>query len=264
MSKIPCRKCPKCGLYHDLSVLTCKCGEELSAILAKLIELDDIPIEQLGTINKDIITYVQRCPKCKTSYFSLSKDKPAIKCDGCGKKLDDIKPKQFIEKKANKKENSKADISNREVSSHKEHISQCVTDLEKVDQNKDDDWFVDKRSNIEKIVGLGKRNITFTAIRGGELSFTIKAEDEPYMLGRSSNQSNFLKKDRRVGNEHCCIFFKNGSWYVKDNNSKNGTFVNSEDIGQNGEKLLKDGDELKLGHNVDSITFSVEFSQEEI
>ena len=61
MSKIPCRKCPKCGLYHDLSVLTCKCGEELAAIPAKLIELDDIPVEQLGTVDKDVIAYVQKC-----------------------------------------------------------------------------------------------------------------------------------------------------------------------------------------------------------
>lgn len=77
------------------------------------------------------------------------------------------------------------------------------------------------------------------------------------MLGRSANQGAFLSQDGRVGNEHCYLFFRNGNWFVRDNNSKNGTAVNSRDIGLNGECMLSDGDELKLGHHPDSVAFRI-------
>lgn len=103
-----------------------------------------------------------------------------------------------------------------------------------------------------------KLAITLTAIRFGRLSFTVEAKDnERYMLGRSANQSEFLSYDGRVGNEHCYLCFKNGAWYVKDNHSSNGTAVNSRDIGLNGESILNDGDELKLGHHSDSMAFRI-------
>lgn len=103
-----------------------------------------------------------------------------------------------------------------------------------------------------------KPAITLTAIRYGRLSFTIEAKpNEEYMLGRSANQSEFLCSDGRVGNEHCYLYFKSGSWYVKDNHSSNGTAVNSRDLGLNGESKLNDGDELKLGHHPDSMAFRI-------
>lgn len=102
-----------------------------------------------------------------------------------------------------------------------------------------------------------KKNITLTAIRYGRLCFTVDVGQDTYMLGRSANQGAFLSQDGRVGNEHCFLFFRNGTWFVKDNNSKNGTAVNSRDIGLNGECMLSDGDELKLGHHPDSVAFRV-------
>ena len=100
--------------------------------------------------------------------------------------------------------------------------------------------------------------ITLTAVRYGHLSFTLEAQPGlEYLLGRSANQSEFLNNDLRVGNEHCYLCYKNGSWYVRDNNSVNGTVVDSVDIGLNGEKKLNDGNKLKLGHHEDSMEFKV-------
>lgn len=101
------------------------------------------------------------------------------------------------------------------------------------------------------------KDITLTAIRYGRLSFTIEARQDTYMLGRSAEQGNFLSQDGRVGNEHCYLYYRDGTWFVRDNNSKNGTAVNSRDIGLNGECMLSDGDELKLGHHPDSMAFRI-------
>lgn len=109
----------------------------------------------------------------------------------------------------------------------------------------------------QEVSNLAPKDITLTAIRYGRLSFTVEVGQEIYMLGRSANQGSFLSQDGRVGNEHCYLFFKDGAWFVKDNNSRNGTAVNSRDIGLNGECMLSDGDELKLGHHPDSIAFRI-------
>lgn len=134
------------------------------------------------------------------------------------------------------------------------------------DDNDDDDDDVSDWSGIlggkpapQKAVAASySPAITLTAIRYGRLSFTIEAKpNQEYMLGRSANQSDFLCSDGRVGNEHCFLYFKIGSWYVKDNHSANGTAVNSRDLGLNGESRLNDGDELKLGHHSDSMAFRI-------
>ena len=111
--------------------------------------------------------------------------------------------------------------------------------------------------NRRTVAPAAKRDITLTAIHHGRLSFTVEAGPNTYMLGRSANQSSFLSQDGRVGNEHCYLFYRDGNWFVKDNNSRNGTAVNSRDIGQNGEYMLSDGDELKLGHHNDSVAFRI-------
>lgn len=101
-------------------------------------------------------------------------------------------------------------------------------------------------------------SITLTAIRHGDLTFTVEpTAGLQYMLGRSANQGEFLSSDGRVGNRHCYLFFRSGAWYVRDNNSANGTAVNSGDIGLGGESILQDGALLKLGHHPDSMEFKV-------
>ncbi len=100
--------------------------------------------------------------------------------------------------------------------------------------------------------------ITLSAVRYGRYSFTVEPkENEEYWLGRSANQSKFLSYDGRVSNKHCYLCFKGGYWFVKNNNASNGTFVNSNYIGDYGESRLNDGDVLVLGHETDSMAFRI-------
>lgn len=233
MSKIPIRQCPKCELYSDISVLKCKCGENLEAIDAKLVETDDLKDEEKGEINEDVIAFVQTCPNCGTLNFTHSSKARVRKCRSCkGRGVVSIKPEEYTEEK-NK-------------------------DPEPTNGPKEPSW-----GEILKQVknATNKRNITFRE-KDGDFSFKIDAEEAkdnaPYMLGREANQSSFFKKDERVSRNHCSLVFKDGLWYVKDNNSTNGTFVNSKNIGKNGEKVLEDGDELRLGHIIFKISFKAQ------
>ena len=319
MSKIPCRKCPGCGLYHGVSTLICdECGKELKTVPALLTEIKEIPGELYGEIDEDATVYVQKCSACGALNFSSSIDEPIKICYNCHKtRIASIIPVEYMvnEDSDDASEDSvTGKDSDGTATSQEEKASKGIFALEADEDDEDDDssQWQDILENIRQTVGsatlkksttitetptvtndgfttdeleeedddeddadwsgiLGStikptktdpvatiKEITLTAIRYGRLSFTIEAKDNsPYMLGRSANQSSFLSKDGRVGNEHCCIFFRDGFWYVKDNHSANGTAVNSRDVGLNGEHILSDGDELKLGHHPDSMAFRI-------
>ena len=284
MSKIPCKKCRSCGLYSDLSVTSCRCGADLGKIPAFLIETSDISPEEYGDIRENAAFYVQKCSACGALNFTADKDSPVRVCYNCHKtRVASIVPSEYIDESAEEGESGDRATDAR---------SEGAASAEALPYDDDDDDDDDDDSaawqgilgNIKRSLGsdgtetddssassgaLGndgnpnqstvqRRDITLSAICYGTLSFTVAADpDTPYMLGRSANQSEFLMCDRRVGNEHCCLTFKSGAWYVRDNHSANGTFVNSRDIGLDGECVLHDGDELKLGHNADSVAFRV-------
>lgn len=324
MSKIPCRICPKCGMYFDISVNSCsKCGTELLCIPARIVETDDICCELKGLINENVKAFVKKCPACGTLNFIQNRDSIVDTCYKCHKKriasiesfeykIEDVqtpnditetgtiektKSDNNIKKNALKipeivnSENEEMDMktvnwlnelkrsigskiySDDALISQKEvQLNATQTDneevlsnnnFERVDKKDEDvlDWGFLHNEDIDmKTIKTeqNKKRITLTAIRYGNFSFTIKAEDgKKYMLGRSAQQSSFLAKDGRVGNEHCYIEYTDGLWYVRDNHSANGTAVNYRDIGLDGESVLNDGDELVLGHHPDSMAFRI-------
>ena len=87
MSRIPCRKCTKCGLYHDLSVMTCsECGTDISAIPALLMETEEIPGEHYGDIDENAAVYVQKCSACGALNFTPDPEKRVKICYNCHRK----------------------------------------------------------------------------------------------------------------------------------------------------------------------------------
>ncbi len=276
MSKIPCKKCKSCGVYHDLSVAVCsKCQCDLSGVAALLIETEDIAAELRGEINEGVSVFVQSCSYCGALNFISDKTKRVRLCYNCHKaRVATVTPVEYVEEPPVEQIEAEPETQESDGNAtvfvgdgdagHWQGIydniknSMGAADLEPAladDDDEDDD--IPSWGNI---IGGKKQlpDIALTAIRYGTLSFKIEAKsDAPYMLGRSANQSEFLNNDVRVSNEHCYIVMKNDEWYVVDNRSANGTFVNSKDIGLRGERVLKNGDELTLGHHPDSMSFII-------
>lgn len=329
MNKIPCKKCPQCGIFNDFTVEECECGEKLNNIGAKFIDADGISPELYGEIDTSLKVYVQKCSACGALNYTNNPANPVKMCYNCHKtRISAIAPVEC----ADEDNDEKQEVSVSEVSESKDgkqirsqvaqsqqsyvvddeddeededddfiqwkailaniqktientpqdsqansiqqntrqtdepKVTQVVNDFDE-DDDEIDDWSgilssISKQKNDpilkQKVITTSvKKTLTLTAIRYGRLSFTIDAGQDTYMLGRSAHQGSFLSQDGRVGNEHCYLFYRNGEWFVRDNNSKNGTAVNSRDIGLNGECMLSDGDELKLGHHSDSVAFHI-------
>lgn len=288
MSKIPCKQCTKCGFFHDFSILNCSnCGADLSRVQAKIIDTNSIAKEVSGKIDENVSVYVQKCKRCGASSYITDKENRVQICYNCNtREIALVEPKEYVEvsnenivtsHSNNDTNNLQQNALDTPVISKWKNISGNISDTldqcsktskqSDVEMNSNNNLEVDWSNELKNIVNnrdelieeSTQPIITLTETRHGKISFSIKP-NEQYLLGRSAEQSELLRNDIRIGNEHCYIYFSNGFWYVKDNNSQNGTEVNSKQIGKNGKCILNDGDELKLGHHDDSISFKVSIS----
>lgn len=250
MKKIPCRVCTNCGLYSDITVDKCKCGTDLSSLPQVLTDMD-MPAEKKGDICDTLEFYVQKCSLCGALNFTADKDKPVKKCFNCYKEgIASEAPVLYVQENETAQPEPEA-----------EHSSSA----EESDNRDIPDWdsLIGNISGIISDTSANEKSLTLTAVRYGELSFTVTPDmvkGEPLMLGRAAYQAEFLSQDMRVGNNHCTLFYSNGNWYVQDNHSSNGTFINDIDLDYDGTALLEEGDLLKLGHNDDSMEFKVSIS----
>lgn len=331
MNRMPCKKCPQCGLYNDFTIEECECGKKLNNIEAQFIDTDELSPEEYGEIDTSLKVYAQKCSACGALNYTDNPSNPVKVCYNCHKtRIAAIAPVECVEEDTEDTQTTftpEVEVANsKDGFSYKQAMHQVTQQQPSYgtedDDDDDDDDSVQWQGilgNIQKAVGtttvaktsqpstkqavepkvaqapnvlddnddddeagdwsgilgtkanasstptpkqqapltLSKKDITLTAIRYGRLTFTVDSGRDTYMLGRSANQGTFLSQDGRVGNEHCYLFFRNGTWFVRDNNSRNGTAVNSRDIGLNGECMLSDGDELKLGHHPDSVAFRI-------
>lgn len=224
----------------------------------EVLEKDTIPLEQQGEIDDSLTIYLQRCSECGSENFTTDIKKRVQRCWNCSKaRVRSVDPMLYFENQpvkpletaslAEKKPAERAEIP------HSDNHSQTSPNIAEAAS------LPPKPSWGNVLRKLKSSRLVMTSVRYGRHSFPISsvAGVVPVMLGREAFQKDFLRQDKRVGNRHCEIYFKDGTWYVKDNASQNGTFLNGTYIGENGVSPLKDGDLLKLGHNDDSMEFRV-------
>lgn len=71
-------------------------------------------------------------------------------------------------------------------------------------------------------------------------------------IGRASSNELVLNTDEAVSREHAVIFWKEGSWWIEDRDSKNGLFVNRGSIFNTGIRIkgivqLDGGELIRIG-----------------
>ena len=68
-------------------------------------------------------------------------------------------------------------------------------------------------------------------------------------IGRLAGSDILLPKDKLASRRHASIHYENGNYVVHDEGSSNGTFVNGQQLEENGSQTLKDGDRLGIGEH---------------
>lgn len=102
-------------------------------------------------------------------------------------------------------------------------------------------------------------------IEGEPRSLTFDADEiEELVMGRVDpntgeappiNLTDYDALSKGVSRKHASIIRKDGSLYLVDHASANGTFLNGQRVVANQSRVLRDGDEVRLGHLVVRISF---------
>ena len=83
-------------------------------------------------------------------------------------------------------------------------------------------------------------------MEGREESRSIDLKDTPIFIGRSSD-NDIQIKDKTVSRKHLKIFIRENRYYIEDLESKNGTYVNGEQIRPGREIEIDEGHPIVIG-----------------
>lgn len=89
-----------------------------------------------------------------------------------------------------------------------------------------------------------RRLLHFTASDGSG-GFTVASGA---VIGREAEGREYLASHMTVSRRHAKINF-NGSWFIEDLNSSNGTFINENKIVPNEPQRINNGDSVALSHS---------------
>lgn len=108
--------------------------------------------------------------------------------------------------------------------------------------------FLDIRAmNRKKTGALAEAYLKLINLRS-ELDFDVEESyelEEDTTIGRGG-KCGLCVDDRYLSQKHCRIFKRDGSFYIEDLDSTNGTFLNGEQLGEEAVELF-DGDKLGFG-----------------
>ena len=109
-----------------------------------------------------------------------------------------------------------------------------------------DDLFEKEESTVGMKTTIDKKPI----LKLINQNFTLTIEND-LTVGREAFGSQYLNEYDTVSRNHLNIFYKNDSWYIKDLNSTNGTYLNYNKIIPNQEYKINNNDSIKLSSKLE-------------
>ncbi|HAA43331.1 MAG TPA: hypothetical protein DCE02_04930, partial [Ruminiclostridium sp.] len=77
----------------------------------------------------------------------------------------------------------------------------------------------------------------------------IKITKPEFLIGRLKGQVDYVTENKAIGKVHAEIITRDGKYFLKDLNSKNGTYLNNERLNSNTEYEIKDNDVIVFANS---------------
>lgn len=106
------------------------------------------------------------------------------------------------------------------------------------------------------VIGVGKDARTLSFASNEIESLVIGREDPDTGERPEIDLTDFGAVEKGVSRRHAAIIRKDDSLQIVDRDSPNGTFLNGQRLVANQSRVLRDGDDIRLGHLVIRINFS--------
>lgn len=146
--------------------------------------------------------------------------------------------------------NKRTDISNALPKVHKKDNLQELN-RQPIEEKKHVDTSIKVNSNLNETVLLGG-----LALKHPHLQIfmdsgvdDIAINKPSFIIGRLEEQVDYVHSNNAIGKVHAEIISRDGCFYLKDLNSKNGTYINGKRIDSNKEYELKNNDKLTLANS---------------
>jgi len=103
-------------------------------------------------------------------------------------------------------------------------------------------------SNMNETVFLGRADDKYPYLLGekGGMPEIISVAKTDFVIGRLQGQADYISRNKAVGKVHAKIISRDGSYYVVDYNSRNGTFINDARINCNTEYEIRNNDRVSF------------------
>ncbi len=106
-------------------------------------------------------------------------------------------------------------------------------------------------SNVNETVLLGSSDLKYPHLQiytdSGVEDVVINKPS--FVIGRLEGQVDYVHSNNAIGKVHAEIITREGCYYLKDLNSKNGTYINGKRIDSNTEYEIKNNDKLTLANS---------------
>lgn len=106
--------------------------------------------------------------------------------------------------------------------------------------------FVDMETSV-----LGDQGRSYAYLLGCQENSheRIGINKSSFIIGRMKNQVDYVSQNNAVGKVHAEIIIKEGIHYIRDLNSRNGTYVNGERIASNVQHVIKNNDRIAFANS---------------
>ncbi|GCF08127.1 FHA domain-containing protein [Dictyobacter arantiisoli] len=101
-------------------------------------------------------------------------------------------------------------------------------------------------ATLEKIAEPG--HFVLRSDSGEELQ-DFPLDKAEIVIGRAPTSDILLSKDKLTSRRHATVLYENGQYFLQDDRSANGTFVNAQQLEEATPYLLQDGDHVGIGEH---------------
>lgn len=109
----------------------------------------------------------------------------------------------------------------------------------------------DRKAVVDRIMGPNNRPILARfLIQNGQMAGRFFRFHQALTTIGRTNGNDLIISGRTVSRRHARLWFENGRWYLADQQSVNGTFVNNARLQPNQPIVLNDGDVLNFGDEI--------------
>jgi hypothetical protein len=110
-----------------------------------------------------------------------------------------------------------------------------------------------KKTDARKNLNMPRASLEFPAEKR-----LVMIHKTAFLIGREQAADFFFVGQQEISRRHACIWYENKDFYLSDLQSRNHTFLNGSQLIGDEKRLLRDGDEIMVGH--EKLIFHMKFN----